>query len=138
MSDPGLLLVPCTGFVFFLIIISTTIVLVQWFKHREMIAMIQKGILPEHYADVKASRNGGGRWSLGVGITLVATGVALTLGLWPLGAMIDSTAPLGFGPWMLLGLIPLFLGLGLLIYYAITRKGDESETEVSEEPVSEM
>ena len=29
---------------------------------------------------------------------------------------------MGFGPWMILGLLPLFIGLGLILIYVVTRE----------------
>ena len=110
----------------FLIAIFGTIVLVRWFKHREILAMVEKGLLPAQYAQyVSASRGRGGRGLLGWGIALVALGLALVIGLWPLGftrAGVENPYPLRFGPWMLGGLVPLFIGLALLITYFLTRK----------------
>ena len=38
----------------------------------------------------------------------------------PIGAY--SGYPGGFGPWMILGLLPLFIGLGLVLIYVVTRE----------------
>ena len=120
----------------FLIAIFGTIVLVRWFKHREILAMVEKGLLPAQYAQyVSASRGWGGRRLLGWGIALVALGLALVIGLWPLGftrAGVENPYPLGFGPWMLGGLVPVFIGLALLITYFLTRK-EETAPPVDEE-----
>ena len=109
----------------FLVAIFGTIVLVRWFKHREILAMVEKGLLPAQYAQyMNASRGRGGRGLLGWGIALVMLGLALMIGLWPIGftrAGLENPYPLGFGPWMLTGLIPLFIGLALLIIYFLTR-----------------
>jgi len=103
-----------------LVAIFGTIVLMRWFKHREILTLAEKGLLPRQYAQyVRASR---GRGLLGWGIALVALGLALMIGLWPIGFVIETTYPLYFGPWMLVGLIPLFIGLALLITYFLTRK----------------
>jgi len=105
----------------FLGAIFGTIVLVRWFKHREIMTLAEKGLLPEQYARyMSASR---GRGLLGWGIALTMLGLALMIGLWPIGFVErpgpehGSWYPLNFGPWMLGGLIPLFIGLALLITY---------------------
>jgi hypothetical protein len=112
-----------------------TIVLVRWFKHREILAMVEKGLLPAQYAQyMNASRGRGGRGLLGWGIALVMLGLALMIGLWPIGftrAGVENPYPLGFGPWMLAGLIPLFIGLALLIIYFLTRKEETSAPEMT-------
>ena len=122
----------------FLVAIFGTVVLLRWFKHREILALAEKGLLPAQYAQyVSASR---GRGLLGWGIALVALGLALMIGLWPIGFVTrvphtgESLYPLNFGPWMLAGLIPLFIGLALLITYFLTRK---EETPALEMPSKE-
>ena len=126
-------LFPCAGFVIFFTLVFGTVILMRWFKHREIVTLAQKGLLPEQYARyVSASRNWSGRWLLGWGIALAMLGLALIIGLWPLG-FVDNVYPLGFGPWMLLGLIPLFIGLALLITYFVTRKENAASAESSEE-----
>ena len=119
----------------FLVAIFGTIVLVRWFKHREILAMVEKGLLPAQYAQyMSASRGRGGRGLLGWGIALVMLGLALMIGLWPIGftrAGLENPYPLGFGPWMLAGLIPLFIGLALLIIYFLTRKEETLAPEMT-------
>ena len=119
----------------FLVAIFGTVVLLRWFKHREILALAEKGLLPAQYAQyVSASR---GRGLLGWGIALVALGLALMIGLWPIGFVgrpgpgHGSWYPLNFGPWMLGGLIPLFIGLALLITYFLTRKEEASAPEAA-------
>jgi hypothetical protein len=103
----------------FVVAVFGTIVLLRWFRHREIVTLAEKGLLPAQYAQLGASRD---RGTLGWGIALSALGLALVLGMWPIGFVVDKPYPLHFGPWMLVGLIPLFIGLGLLIVYLITRK----------------
>ena len=126
----------------FLVAIFGTIVLVRWFKHREILAMVEKGLLPAQYAQyMSASRGRGGRGLLGWGIALVMLGLALMIGLWPIGFMragVENPYPLGFGPWMLAGLIPLFIGLALLIIYFLTRKEETSAPEMTSVEESEI
>ncbi|MCB2178738.1 hypothetical protein KQH61_04930 [bacterium] len=85
-------------------------------RHRETMAMIERGILPPGMQ----KRNGKGalRW----GIVITFLGMALCLGLYPLGMVFGfGEFPLNFGPWMLIGLIPAFFGLSLVVVYYITR-----------------
>jgi len=116
----------------FLVAIFGTIVLMRWFKHREIMTLAEKGLLPEQYARyMGASR---GRGLLGWGIALAMLGLALIIGLWPLGFMragVENPYPLRFGPWMLTGLIPLFIGLALLITYFLTRSEETSAPEAA-------
>jgi hypothetical protein len=41
--------------------------------------------------------------------------------------------PLGLGPWMLLGFIPLFFGLGLILVYVLTREEKKPEPPLVED-----
>jgi hypothetical protein len=68
---------------------------------------------------------------VGWGIALAALGLALMIGLWPIGFVTGRSYPLYFGPWMLAGLIPLFIGLGLLITYYLTRQAEPPGPEVA-------
>jgi hypothetical protein len=125
--------VPCAGFLGFFTIIFGTLVLVRWFRHREIIAMVDKGLLPKQYTRLPSA--GRGRWLVGWGVGLAALGLALVIGLWPIGFVTGRSYPLYFGPWMLTGLIPLFIGLGLLITYYLTRQAEPPTQEVA--PVEE-
>ncbi len=119
-------LIPCTGSVIFFFVIFGTAVLLRWFKHREIVAMAEKGLLPEQYARAPRSQ---GRGFLVWGLVLAGLGLALVLGLLPVAITSAYNSPL-----LLLGLIPLFIGLGLLIVYLVTRKEDKAkETKASAE-----
>ncbi len=132
MREIGTCVIP----IVFLVAIFGTVVLLRWFKHREILALAEKGLLPAQYAQyMSASR---GRGLLGWGIALVALGLALMIGLWPLGFVTRPGGhaegppyPLYFGPWMLGGLIPLFIGLALLITYFVTRKEEAPAPETT-------
>lgn len=115
------------GFTFFMIWFVTLFIFfgfilgMRYLKHKETMAMIEKGMVPERGEDGKRTL----RWGIGV----TAVGLALTLGLYSLGFMEPGgDFPMRFGPWMLGGLIPLFIGLGLILIYYLTRE----ETEKSE------
>lgn len=88
----------------------------RYLGYRERMAMIEKGIAPpccyEHRGE------GDRRASLRRGITVAMVGLALTLGL----------VTLGVGPWLLGGLIPLFVGLSILIGYYLTPEDSGRET----------
>jgi sterol desaturase/sphingolipid hydroxylase (fatty acid hydroxylase superfamily) len=126
MDRAWLTFATCAVPIAFLVASFGTIVLMRWFKHREIMTLAEKGLLPQQYTRyMSASR---GRGLLGWGIALVMLGLALMIGLWPIGFVgrpgpeHGSWYPLNFGPWMLVGLIPLFIGLALLIIYFLTRK----------------
>ena len=51
---------------------------------------------------------------------ITAVGLALCVGLWPIGFMAGNIYPLGLGPWMLIGILPTFFGLALILIYVLT------------------
>ncbi len=104
----------------------------RWFRHREIMAMVERGIAPARYYRERRSN------SLRSGLILTAVGLALTLAMWPIGFRAGSDFPLGCGPWMLAGLVPLFVGLAMIIAYFLTgeyrrRQDEEEEWEEGEE-----
>jgi hypothetical protein len=122
-------LVPCIStFVFFTLVFGFVIIW-RWFGHRERMAQIQQGFVPSD----QGPEMGNGRDSrklLGRGLGLVALGLALLIGLYPFGFVVAEPWPLRFGPWMVIGLIPFFIGLALLITYYVSRqKHGPQETE---------
>jgi hypothetical protein len=99
----------------------------RWLAHRERMEMIRAGLMPPARGGRAAAEwrtaaaPAGGRNDRGdeftvesaqrqlrKGITLAFIGMALTLGLSFIGYHDDSWRP---GPWLLGGLIPLFIGL---------------------------
>ena len=53
MEELALCVIPTA----FLVAIFGTIVALRWFRHREIMAMVEKGIVPQHY-DTPPRRNG--------------------------------------------------------------------------------
>lgn len=85
-------------------------------RHKETMAMIEKGLLPP------GKHKGNGKGALRWGIVITFLGVALCMGLYPLGIVFGfGEFPLNFGPWMLIGLIPTFFGLSLVVVHYATR-----------------
>src|SRR5438874_12855953 len=81
------------------------IVLLRYLEHRERMALIARGIDPNA---LRRQRRGVG--VLRAGLIIVMIGLALTIGLYPLGFMLPSSitqAPSYLGPWLLPGLFPL-------------------------------
>ncbi len=104
----------CIGVVGILAIIFGFIALIRYLNYRETIALAEKGITRPETTNHKPLL----RW----GIIITALGLAFTLGLYPIGFAVDDSYPLHLGPWMLGGLIPLFLGLGLVLLHYLTEK----------------
>jgi hypothetical protein len=88
----------------------------RYLRYKETLALAEKGLL-------RPVENGAGKGTLRWGIVITALGIALCLGLYPLGWVTGPNMfPLNFGPWMLVGLIPTFFGLALVLVYALTSR----------------
>ena len=110
MSD----LIPCFAILGSLTIIFGFLAFLRYMNYRETLALAEKGLArPE-------GKPGSGllRW----GILITALGLALTVGLYPIGFSAGYEYPFHLGPWMLGGFVPLFLGLGLILLHVLTRK----------------
>jgi hypothetical protein len=110
MSD----LIPCFAITGSLAIIFGFLAFLRYMNYRETIALAEKGLpRPEQ-------KSGGGllRW----GVLITALGLALSIGLYPIGFSTGYDYPLHLGPWMLGGFVPLFLGLSLILLHVLTRK----------------
>jgi len=106
--------VPCISIVSVLLVIFGFIAFMRYINYRETLALAEKGLTrPEQ-------KNGKGllRW----GILVTALGLALSLGLYLVGFDSAENYPLHLGPWLLGGLVPLFLGLGLILSHFLTQK----------------
>lgn len=118
----------CAGSLGFFFILFSFILLLRFISYRETLLLAEKGL-------VRPQPEKNGRGTLVWGVLLTAAGAALCLGLWPIGFMTSINAPLGFGPWMIVALIPLFFGLGLLLIYVLS--GDAKKKEESPAPKAE-
>lgn len=107
---------PCAAFVVFLVIVFGFLAFVRYMRYREMIALAEKGLV------VPPRRNGNGKDTLRWGILVTAIGLALIVGLIPV-ALRESW------PLMLVGLVPTFFGVGLVLIYVLTREEDSQAQE---------
>jgi hypothetical protein len=110
MSD----IIPCFALLAFLVPVFALIVIMRYINYRETLALAEKGLVrPQKQTDGKDTL----RW----GIVITAVGLALCVGLWPIGLLPGGDAyPLGLGPWMLIGIVPTFFGLALILIYVLT------------------
>ena len=123
-------IIPCLGVLGFTTLVFGFILLMRFLVYKETMQMAEKGL-------VKPQRNGTGKSTLVWGIIITAVGLALILGLWPLGFGFGGTNfPLGFGPWMLFGLVPTFFGVALILVYVLTRE-EKKETHDEKKGVDE-
>ena len=104
----------------FFIVTFLFIIVMRFFSYRETLSLAEKGLVrPDRV------RGGSGKDTLRWGIVITAVGLALCVGLYPLGLLPGNTFPLGLGPWMLAGLLPTFFGLGLILIYVLTQEKSE-------------
>ena len=104
------------------------IALMRFMGYRETMALAEKGLVRG-----ELRRNGGGKDSLRWGIVITAVGLALCVGLYPIGFVTGLNFPLGMGPWMLVGLLPTFFGLGLVLIYVVTREKSDERQKTNDE-----
>src|SRR5512142_375847 len=122
-------LLACTGFLGFFLIVFGFFAFWRYLQYREVVALAEKGLVRP------APAVGNGSAALRWGIVIAALGLALSIGFYPLEFIIEPPSrmfPLHFGPWMLMGLVPLFFGLALVLIHVVTRGGRPTvETETS-------
>ncbi len=107
------------GWLIALAIFFGFLVLLRYIEHRERMALIARGVDPN---SLRRQRRGVG--VLRAGLITAMVGLALTIGLYPLGFMLPASiteAPLHFGPWLLPGLIPLGVGSALVISHYLAQ-----------------
>ena len=108
--DPTISIV--SGVLGFPLILFGFIALMRYLSYRETIALAEKGLVQP----AKAQGNGKNarRW----GIVIASIGLALIVGLFPIGGTV-----------MLVGLLPTFFGLGLVLIYVLTRESEKDHEE---------
>lgn len=107
-------LIPCLGVIGILFIIFGFLAFLRYMNYRETIALAEKGLTRPERKSGKSLL----RW----GIVLTSLGLALSIGLYTIGFDSADNYPLHLGPWMLGGLIPLSLGIGLILLNYLTDK----------------
>jgi Flp pilus assembly protein protease CpaA len=126
------MLAPCFAILAFFVPLFSFILILRYIHFRETVILAEKGL-------VRPIRNGSSKAALVWGIAIAAVGMALCLGLWPLGfygfggPTLAPQFPLGLGPWMLIGLVPTFFGLALILIYVLTREKEEKPAPPREE-----
>lgn len=111
------------------------IVLLRYLHHRERMALIKSGINPAS-AVVSPARQRRSRGMLRAGLITAMIGLALTVGLYPVGFLLPSlfaAAPWHLGPWLLPGLIPLGVGIALIGSYYLEQNNQGPDTSEDEE-----
>ena len=104
----------CLGLIGVVAIVFGFLAFIRYLNYKETLTLAEKGLpRPE-----QKPGNGLLRW----GILTSALGLALSLGLYPIGFSAGDSYPLHLGPWMLGGFVPLFLGIGLVLLHFLTQK----------------
>ena len=106
--DPTISIV--SGLIGLPLIVFGFIALMRYINYRETTALAEKGLVRP--AKVQSNGKNALRW----GIVIASIGLAVIVGVLPVG-----------GPVMLVGLIPTFFGLGLVLIYVLTRESDKDE-----------
>ena len=101
--------IPCLGSIVFFVILCSFFIILRYLNYKETLALAEKGLVRPLKSDAK-DRSGTG--ILLTGVVLTAIGFAVSL----------SLLSQGFGTWMIYGLVPLFIGLGLILVYILTRE----------------
>jgi len=90
---------------------------VRYLRYKETIALAEQGLL-------KPERSGRNRDTLKWGIVIMMLGLGLTCGVLPLGLFTDNFI---IGPWIVIGILPFFFGLSLIVIYLVNKQLDEEE-----------
>ena len=93
-----------------LVVLLGFITLNRYISYKERVALAQLGFSIEELSRDAAAKRHGNRGVLWGGVITAMSGLALLLGL----------ATLGVGAWLLAGLLPLFVGLGMVLIYFMT------------------
>lgn len=108
----------CLSVILIFALVLGFIALMRYFTYRETLALAEKGLVRSNDAQRSKSAL---RW----GIVILAIGLALCAGLYPLGFNPGNAAeyaPLRLGPWMVIGFVPTFIGVALIVVHWITRE----------------
>jgi hypothetical protein len=114
MADTINAAAPIVGIITLAAFIFSFLAFLRYLNYRETVVLAEKGLLPPR-------REGDGKDTLRWGIVASALGLALCIGIYPVGFAFPNDFPFKFGPWMLAGLLLLFFGLALILIHALTR-----------------
>ena len=83
------------------VLVVILVIALRWFSYKERMALIAQGVSPEEQREQGKNH----KTVLAIGLVIGLIGLALTIGL----------VTLGVGPWLLAGLLPLFVGLAFIL-----------------------
>lgn len=95
------------------------VLVLRYLRMKETAMLLERGYSPDQIA---AQRRDGHKphSALFAGIITAMVGLAISVGLYPIGLMSGSPFPFGLGPWMIAGFLPLFVGIGLVLWHYLT------------------
>jgi len=91
----------------------------RYLRYKETIALAEKGLIRQRH------HGANGRDTLRWGILITFVGLALSIGICPLAIFTETPEALVVG--ILVGLVPMFFGLGLITVHALNRKEQAEE-----------
>ena len=103
ISPLAIILIPCAA----LLVVLAFVTLNRYIAYKERVALARLGFSLEDLNKDAAAKRHGHRGVLWGGVMTSMSGLALLLGL----------STLGMGAWLLGGLLPLFVGLGMVFIY---------------------
>ncbi|NLG29423.1 MAG: hypothetical protein GX557_16055, partial [Chloroflexi bacterium] len=101
-----------------LLIVLIFVTLNRYIRYKERVALAQLGFSLDDMSRADAAGRRGNRGVLWGGVITATSGLALLLGL----------STLGIGAWLLAGLLPLFVGLGMVLIYYMTMGAEPRST----------
>ncbi|MGE5618938.1 MAG: DUF6249 domain-containing protein [Sphingomonadaceae bacterium] len=101
-----------------LVAILVFVISMRYLRLKETRMLLDRGMAPDAIVQQRASRPS--RMALFTGIIVTMIGLAISVALYPIGLIANSPYFLGLGPWMIPGLLPLFVGLALLLWHFLS------------------
>ncbi len=106
-----------------LAVILGFILILKYLRLKETEMLLASGVSPETIERQRAERPS--RAALFAGLIVSMVGLALSIALYPIGFIIGSRFPLGLGPWMIAGFLPLFIGVALILWHYLSNSPED-------------
>jgi hypothetical protein len=119
MNAAMTLILVCVGIFGFFVLLFGFLLLFRYINYREKVKLAEKGIFPQEESKQKPTKG-----LLIAGWIITILGFLGTIIFWLFGISVTGSGygygfPMGLGPWVLLGLFPMLLGLILLLIYVV-------------------
>jgi len=132
MNAAMTLILACLGIFGFFVLLFGFLLLFRYINYREKVKLVEKGIFPQEEPNQKPKKG-----LLVAGWIITILGFLGTIIFWLFGISITGYGygygfPMGLGPWVLLGLFPMLLGLILLLIYVVrspSKNGNQKENQ---------